>query len=343
MYKLSGNLLTIEWVWVLFLGMRNQRIRPDWCAAYHCIARIVGGERLLGDRDKEVLRRMMWRQAEFCGVEIVTYCLMSNHVHLLIRVPVDTDVSDAELVRRIGRLYQKKDTWVLFIEQEIARTGKLSPSVRKRLLARMGDVSAFMKELKQRFSLWYNRSRKRFGTLWAERFKSVLIEDQSEALNAVAMYIDLNPVRAGLVNDPMEYRYCGYAEAVAGNRSVRKQLAETVGARDWRQGGTAYRRALMVSGGDESRADRASLSPAKVRKVLDQGGRLESGELLRLRVRYFSDGLVLGSREFVDRIFEEFRDRFGERRKSGARRIRSDGGALSGLCSARNLQVAEVG
>ena len=68
----------------------------------------------------------------------------------------------------------------------------------------MGDVSAFMKELKQRFSIWFNRSHKRFGTLWAERFKSVLIENAASALRTVAAYIDLNPVRAGLVEDPKE-------------------------------------------------------------------------------------------------------------------------------------------
>lgn len=42
------------------------------------------------------------------------------------------------------------------------------------LLARMNDVSAFMKALKQRFSVLYNRSHQRYGTLWADRFKSIL-------------------------------------------------------------------------------------------------------------------------------------------------------------------------
>ena len=46
---------------------------------------------------------------------------------------------------------------------------------RKQLLARMGDISAFMKELKQRYTIWYNRNHGRFGTLWAERFKSILV------------------------------------------------------------------------------------------------------------------------------------------------------------------------
>ena len=75
-----------------------------------------------------------------------------------------------------------------------------------------------MKLVKQRFSVWYNRSHQRYGTLWAERFKSVLVEAKSGVMRTMAAYIDLNPVRAGLVNDPKDYRFCGYAEAVAGFR-----------------------------------------------------------------------------------------------------------------------------
>ena len=42
--------------------------------------------------------------------------------------------------------------------------------------ARMGDVSEFMKSVKQRFGIWFNKTHGRYGTLWADRFKSVLVE-----------------------------------------------------------------------------------------------------------------------------------------------------------------------
>lgn len=105
---------------------------------------------------------------------------------------------------------------------------------RKILLVRMGDVSEFMRTLKQRFSPWYNKKHERFGTLWAERFKSVLVEDSTEALQTVAMYIDLNPVRAGIVEDPKDYRFCGYAEAVAGKKLARKGILGFHGTKNWR-------------------------------------------------------------------------------------------------------------
>ena len=57
-----------------------------------------------------------------------------------------------------------------------------------------------------------------------ERFKSVLVEGKGNPLQTMAAYIDLNPVRAGLVGDPKDYRFCGYAEAVAGNRLAKAGL-----------------------------------------------------------------------------------------------------------------------
>jgi len=55
-------------------------------AVYHCMTRVVGGEGLLDDVEKEVLRKQLWKVADFCGVEVLTYCVMSNHFHVLVRV-----------------------------------------------------------------------------------------------------------------------------------------------------------------------------------------------------------------------------------------------------------------
>ena len=83
-----------------------------------------------------------------------------------------------------------------------------------------------MKLVKQRFSIWYSRSHKRFGTLWAKRFKSVLVEAKAGVMRTMAAYINLNPVRIGLVDDPKGHRFCGYAEAVAGNPIAQRGLRQ---------------------------------------------------------------------------------------------------------------------
>jgi hypothetical protein len=61
--------------------------------------------------------------------------------------------------------------------------------------------------------------------------------------------------------------------------------------------------------------------------------------MLRCRVRYFTDGAIIGSKEFVNAAFESARERFGPRRKDGARRMRGSGDAAKGLLwSARDLR-----
>ena len=67
-------------------------------AIYHCVSRIVGGEWYLDNRAKEVLRRQIGRVSVFCGVEVLTYCIMSNHFHLLVRVPEYREVTDEEIL-----------------------------------------------------------------------------------------------------------------------------------------------------------------------------------------------------------------------------------------------------
>ena len=219
--------------WVLYVllcvmnGVRRMKL-SGVDAVYHCMTRTVNGEMLFKDREKEMLRRMLWQVADFSGVEILTYCVMSNHFHVLVRVRGDQDVDNVELMRRYRLLYPKPTKYqtasAKLMASELASGGDEADAIRRRLLARMGDVSEFMKAVKQRFSVWYNRNHQRYGTLWAERFKSVLVEGRGNPLQTMAAYIDLNPVRAGLVEDPKDYRFCGYAQAVAGHEVARQGL-----------------------------------------------------------------------------------------------------------------------
>jgi len=156
----------------------------------------------------------------FCGVEVLTYCLMSNHFHLLVRVP-DVDAIPALTEERLRKLLPLlyNDTQRLGIRQELDRA---RDSGDERWMERI--LARYEVQLKQRFTQWYNRSKGRRGTLWEDRFKSVLVEGSEQALLTMAAYIELNPVRAGMVSDPKDYSWCGYAEAVAGKRLARKGL-----------------------------------------------------------------------------------------------------------------------
>ena len=293
-------------------------------AVYHCISRIVGGEFLLAPAAvRETLRRMMRRQAAFCGVQIITYSLMSNHFHILTRVPIQPDLSDLELLKRVEAFYGKQAPERLRIAETIAMGGAVRDQERLRLLKRMDDVSVFMKELKQRFSVWYNKNHNRFGTLWSERFRSLLVEDRTEVIRTVAAYIDLNPVRAGLVDDPIDYRFCGYGEAAAGVTLAINGIECFEGAGDggWRSVVGKYRETLFSKSGAGNAVGPQELE--KIREIWRARGRLSPLQALLLRIRYFNDGAVLGSKQFVETLFQKHRDRFGPKRETGARTLRS--------------------
>jgi REP element-mobilizing transposase RayT len=269
-------------------------------AVYHCMTRTVNGELLFKDREKEVLRKMIRQIADFCGVEVLTFCIMSNHFHVLVRVPCEQEVSNRELIRRYKVLYPKPTKYQAasaeLMFKELQAGGGEADEIRRKLLLRMGDVSEFMKTVKQRFSVWFNRSHQRYGTLWAERFKSVLVEGQGNPLQTMAAYIDLNSVRAGLVEDPKDYRFCGYAEAVSGEKLAIEGLR-----RIWSDYDSNSLRAhrLLIFGKGSAGGGRM-IERKKALKVLEQeDGLLPKAAILRCRVRYFTDGAILGSAEFV--------------------------------------------
>ena len=171
----------------------------------------------------------------------------------------------------------------------------MEPSCVSRLLEpfrkRMNDISIFIKELKGRFAQWYNRRYGRYGALWAERFKSVLLEG-GQAVAAIAAYIDLNPVRAGLCEDPKEYRYCGYAEAVAKGTAVAMEgirvilgLPKTTSPE---QVAAEYRKHLFLSGAVGSKNHPPAFDQAKAQAVVEQ----EKGEALAPGTAALQDSLL---------------------------------------------------
>jgi putative transposase len=301
--------------------MRLSRVKPPG-GVFHCLSRIVGGQYLLGDDGaKEVFRKQMWGLSEFCGIEMITYTILDNHFHLLCQVPERIELNDEQLIERVVNRFGKDSTQARQLEKCLKARGDLSPALREKFLRRMGDVSQFMKELKQGFTIWYNKKHERFGTLWAERFKSVVIEPVTRDLQAVAAYIDLNAVRAGMVNDPKDYRFCGYAEALAQEGKAREGLSGILQGKDWTEKAAAYRMELFGRAAVSRSEGKRTLSREEVLEVMKKGGKLEMHELLRLRVRYFTRGVVLGSREYVEAIFEKHRRKYFPKAKEVARPV----------------------
>ena len=245
---------------------------------------------------------------------------------------------------------------------------------------RMGDLRQFMKSLKQQFTEWFNKVHEREGTLWESRYRSVIVEGgvpveeghegdggarvecvsevgkgggngektrevpgyevMSDAARIVAAYIDLNPVRAGMVEDPADYRWSSYGAAVAGDASAQDGIT-----RLWSCGveeALAAHRVLVFEEGSEEhvpeegeKSTRVGIAREKVREVLRQRGRLPLQQVLRLRVRYMTAGGVIGSRGFVRAVYEASKDALGEKRRPVSVPMRH--GEWGGLHALRNL------
>lgn len=210
------------------------------------------------------------------GVDLLTYVVIGNHFHILLRVPErkkflgkfenGTKLEREEgLFEHLKVLYSK--AYVAQLKAELAVMEKqglveLYEKTIQGYLDRFCSLKHFMKELKETFSRWFNKRHGRRGTLWQERYRSVLVED-GEALQTMAAYIDLNPVRAGLVDDPKDYRWCGYAEALGGSKRALRALCVILGMTVATWEATArgtYRRLLLGAGieaGEEVKEDEA--------------------------------------------------------------------------------------
>lgn len=285
--------------------MREARIKVDpnvGEAVYHCISRAVAKEHLFDEPAREIFRRQLWVAAEFCGLQLITYAILSNHFHVLVRVPVKTPLSDQELLRRYQLLHRRPKKYernsLATIRAHLAADGPAAEQWRRQMRARMGDVSAFMKIWKQNFTIWFNSSHGRIGTLWASRFTSILIEPTGFASETVSAYVDLNAVRAGLVREPQDYRFCGYAEAVAGNPRARTGLMSLYRTLTWVQTQAQYRQTLFGTG-VEARYGRASIRYEDFLRVSREQGRIALSEVMLCRLRHFVHGGILGSRAFV--------------------------------------------
>ncbi len=84
---------------------------------------------------------------------------------------------------------------------------------------RADGLSRLMKHLSQRYVQYFNRAYGRRGTLWDGRFRSGLVQAQDLLLRC-CRYVELNPVRAGIVRHPGEYEWSSYRCNAEGSPSV---------------------------------------------------------------------------------------------------------------------------
>lgn len=256
---------------------------------YHIISRTTGQEFTLGGLEKEFLMQRLRRLSAVYFVKVFTFSILSNHFHLLLQMQSDEDYSDEEIQRRFHVYYGESRA---FPRENIHHFRR-----------KWSDLSEYVKEIKQGFSFWYNRLNNRRGYFWSERFKSVAVEDGAALISCMA-YIDLNAVRANLVDHPEDYRFCGLGYHVqSGNKGGFLSLERLEFTSPDTPALETYRRYVYEVGTLERPDGKRCIPEAVLETATKNGYRLKASSLFLYRSRYFTESVALGSKAFVREIY----------------------------------------
>ena len=189
---------------------RSQQVDPSVARWYHCVSRYLAPAHfLLGDDEhdrKGWIENRIEEVARIFAIAVGGFSVMDNHLHVLLArsTPnVANDWSNEEVVRRWGRLFPARDKFgqPLPLTDDWVQWRLADCSWVATARERLQSISWFMKCLKEPLSRLANRQDKAKGAFFESRFKSVAILDE-ESLLAIAAYIDLNPVAAGIAEVP---------------------------------------------------------------------------------------------------------------------------------------------
>jgi REP element-mobilizing transposase RayT len=260
----------------------------------------------LADIEKDFMLDLIRQYSALYFVEILGFCLMGNHFHILVRMFPEYKFTDEEIKKRYKNFYG----------DERAFAAGWIPSLR----AKLSSLSEFIREIKVGFTRYYNKGHHRRGYFWGDRFKSVIVENGETLINCLA-YIDLNPLRAGLADRPEDYRWnsLGY-HIQTGNKDNFLSLdfgLKEFGILDAEERLKRYRR-YVYEAGALNRGDRDFV------KVIDndtlENERQKNYAISRInrfrsRTRYFTDSGIIGTKEFVSENYQRFKDIFMSKRE----------------------------
>jgi len=216
---------------------RRDIFDPNEVGAFHCVQRTVRKAWLCGQDSvtgKSFEHRRLWIQnrlkelsSQF-GIDCLSFAVMVNHVHVILRNRPDVVAtwSDEDVARRWWQLFplrkNKDKSPAVPTEDELKLF--MSPARCKQLRSRLSDISWWMRALAEPIARRSNQEDKCTGRFWEGRFKSQKLVDET-ALLACSAYVDLNPVRSGVVEVPEESRFTSVYERVQSETEVRKEKA----------------------------------------------------------------------------------------------------------------------
>jgi len=284
----------------------RERIHQDF-GSYHVVSRMTAELQWWTDDEKEEYLRLLERFASGFFVQIHAFCIMSDHFHLLVRAQ-EREAAAAtpeELKRRYRAVFGRRSDPPLGEQQADGTVDPDHDGGVERLRRRLGDVSRFIQEFKQTLSRRYNARRGRGGSIWEDRFHSVVTECRGDYEVTQAAYIDLNPIRANMVRVPEDYRWSSAGLRVRSQSRARRLLTRLPHP-ELERIGTGWYRCFMYCAGVEPAKGKpptaGRIAKADAAAVVARQGKLGIVQRLGYRCRNLSEGLVVGSAEFVAKM-----------------------------------------
>lgn len=210
--------------------LRVEQFAADEICIVHAIQRCVRRAFLAGvdshtgvdySYRREWIRRRMEALASVFGIDVLTYAILSNHLHLILRNRPDVVAawSDEEVALRWLRVFPGRR-----LEEHLADPTEVDvkalASNRERITTirqRLSDISWFMRALSEPIARIANRQDDCTGRFWEGRFKAQRIADEAGLL-ACAMYVDLNPIRAAMVASPDQAVHTSAYDRIEGEK-----------------------------------------------------------------------------------------------------------------------------
>ena len=241
---------------------------------------LVGRLRLTGE-ERDVLMDLVAQVSGFTGVEVLECVALPTGIQLVVRAnPEKREALDSdELVARFRVLYGDAMIWHGLtagrLEQLLSSGGEKAERAQRELRALMEDVSQMMKIMKQRYSVWYNRRHRMRGSVWAERFQSVLLDPKAETVGWFRALAQTAPVRAGEVADPTDYRWSTAApEGWQGSR----QFPQSPELQEWTAHAVEEARAWMLAPDSQVERIEAGRCPPEKLEATVTGGIIVGSE-----------------------------------------------------------------
>ncbi len=251
--------------------------------------------------------------AAYC-CRVYAFCVMGNHYHLVVGFDEKRALGRKELERRARTLYpsERSAEWI---------AKGWDAHQWERVSERFFDVSEFMRSVQQAYARWYNKTFDRHGRFWAERFKSTILED-GRAVEDCMMYVELNPIRAGLVERPEAYAASSFRLRSLKLDTWLVPLEKVMGV-PGKEALLRYREMVYHRGAVPSKEGQSAISE-DVLAAETARGFAESG-VFRSRIRHFTRGLVIGSELRIKEWLADFRERSLYRRRVNPMPLSSGG------------------